>query len=786
MHCGKPTPVAPPPPADSASDPLRDQLIAATRGEYEVLHELGRGGMAAVYLALDLALHRHVAIKVMIPGLESSAGMADRFLLEARTSAQLSHPNIVPIYAVRTTGELRYFVMKFVAGRSLDQVLAAEGPMAENLVRSILAQVGSALEHAHSRGVVHRDIKPANIMLDEYGSAIVADFGIAKVSQAGSLTRTGSTIGTPAYMSPEQCTGQPVTGATDQYALGCVAFELLTGRPPFVHEEAVPVLLAHVSDAPPPIIPLCHGCPYPLAAAIERMLAKVPADRWPTIAEAIESTDAMIPLADPTVRARLKQLAAAADMPSVPPLPSVPISPLPRPTVAPAASSPRPSTSGELKIRLAPGAARIITGESVQVDGSLIDQKGSPVAGAALVWRSQAPEIASVSDGGVITGLAEGQGSVIVTSQGISAELPVVVARIPVARLVLTPPPSAWPPGERRVLQAATLDLAGAVLPGRSMRWTSLEPSTAVVDQLGVVLAVAPGQARIQVESEGQVGEVVVDIRPAQGVLAILPAAGALAAGQVVLLEAIWKTGAGGHDPAVGVSWSSTDPAILRITAEGELTAVRPGTARVSAMLGEQRIEVQYQVTRVDVAGVRILPKITALSVGEEVRLESQASDRLGTNLLGRVVTWHSSDVKVVAVSADGAIRGVGAGRARITAAIGAGLAFIDLRVTPATVGGIRIDPTAVSLKVGDVALLKAAVQGSKGITLPGVGVEWASSDPQIAAVSAEGVVRGIRFGSARIAASAGGRRATVAVEVRSATVTTVSSPRIRIGGEKP
>jgi uncharacterized protein YjdB len=197
--------------------------------------------------------------------------------------------------------------------------------------------------------------------------------------------------------------------------------------------------------------------------------------------------------------------------------------------------------------------------------------------------------------------------------------------------------------------------------------------------------------------------------------------------------------------------------------------------------------EVQYQVTRVDVAAVRILPKIGALSVGEEVRLETQASDRLGTSLPGRVVTWHSSNTQVVVVSADGVIRGVGPGSVRISAAIGAGLASLDLRVSPATVSGIRIDPATVGLKVGEAVLLKASVQGGKGVTLPGVGVEWLSSDPGVASVSPDGVVRGVRFGTARIAASAGGRRATVAVEVRAATtMTTVSSPRIRTGGEKP
>ncbi|MBK7714542.1 MAG: serine/threonine protein kinase [Gemmatimonadetes bacterium] len=133
-------------------DALREQLAAATAGEYRIESELGRGGMAAVYLAEDLALGRRVAIKVMIPGLEGSDGVADRFLLEARTAAQLGHPHIIPIYAVRTTGQLRFFVMKYIAGRSLDRVVAETGPLPPGVVQAVLAQVGSALEHAHRKG----------------------------------------------------------------------------------------------------------------------------------------------------------------------------------------------------------------------------------------------------------------------------------------------------------------------------------------------------------------------------------------------------------------------------------------------------------------------------------------------------------------------------------------------------------------------------------------------------------------------------------------------------------
>ncbi|HWA58167.1 MAG TPA: Ig-like domain-containing protein [Gemmatimonadales bacterium] len=776
MHCGRPAQGGAG--RVSSVDLLRDQLIQATQGEYEILEELGRGGMAAVFLGRDLSLGRQVALKVMIPGLDAAAGMADRFLLEARTAAQLSHTNIIPIYAVRTTGELRFFVMKFIPGRSLDQVLAAEGPLPPDLVRAVLAQVGSALEHAHARGVVHRDIKPANIMIDDDGSAIVADFGIAKVSQSGNMTRTGVTIGTPAYMSPEQCTGQPVGGASDQYALGCVAFELLTGRPPFVHEEAVPVLLAHVSDPPPPLLPLCHACPLPLAAAIERMLAKSPADRWPTLADALEAAEAAAAAADPEVRRRLRQLADVRE-------PAAPLPP-PPPSVPPPSAA-RTVISGPHPVRLSlpTRSARLVTGESLRLDAAVLDAAGAAVSGAPLRWRSTVPEIASVSDGGVVTGLAEGQSVVTALCGNISAEVEIVVERIPVGRLALTPAPSAWAPGERRVLQAVALDRAGAVLPGRSIRWTSLDPAVAVVDQLGVVLGVGEGQARIVADCEGERAEVVVDIRPASGTLTVLPGAGALAAGQVVGLEAVWRVPSGSPRPARGVVWSSSDPGTLRVSETGELTALRPGNARIRATLGEYVAEVPYQVTRVDVVTVRIVPNIPAFSVGEEARLQAQGYDRLGSPLGGRVVSWRSSDPKVVIVSPDGVIRGVGPGQARISAGIGAGLASVDLRVSPATVAAIRIEPQSASVRVGEALLLRASVQGSRGTTLPGVGVEWLSSDPQVASVSPEGVVQGLRFGTVRIAASAGGRRATVAVEVRAASVTTISAPRIRVSGEK-
>ena len=205
------------------------RLRRATLGEFEIVRELGRGGMAVVFLAHETSLARKVAIKVMSPGLLLDDGMIDRFRHEAITIAHLHHPNIVSLYSVRQAEGLHFFVMQYVHGRSLEQVIELGGRLPVPVVRSILSQVGSALTYAHRSRVIHRDIKPANILIDGDGNAVVTDFGIAKAARTPSQTLTGALVGTPAYMSPEQCRGTEVSGASDQYSLGAVAYEMLTG-----------------------------------------------------------------------------------------------------------------------------------------------------------------------------------------------------------------------------------------------------------------------------------------------------------------------------------------------------------------------------------------------------------------------------------------------------------------------------------------------------------------------------------------------------------------------------
>ncbi|PYP22563.1 MAG: hypothetical protein DMD53_02150 [Gemmatimonadetes bacterium] len=296
----------------SASHALLDALRQATLGAYEVLAEVGHGGMATVYLAHDLALDRKVAIKVLEPALLlMGEGMAERFKREARTAAALSHPHIIPIYAVKEGEHVLYFVMKYVQGRPLDSVIRDVGPLPIPMVQAIVAQVGDALGYAHRHGVIHRDVKSANIMLDEEGWAVVTDFGIAKVLQAEGLTMTGVTVGTPTYMSPEQIGTHEVTGASDQYSLGVVAYEMLTAKLPFHGESIMSVMYAHFNEPARPVTELRPDCPPNLAAAVMRMLEKDPARRWPSMDDLVAVCGRPSLRQDDPIRSEMVTLARA-------------------------------------------------------------------------------------------------------------------------------------------------------------------------------------------------------------------------------------------------------------------------------------------------------------------------------------------------------------------------------------------------------------------------------------------------------------------------------------------
>jgi serine/threonine-protein kinase len=274
-----------------AVDKLKKQLAKALDGRYKLRDILGAGGMGVVFRADDLSLGRPVAIKVLPTDLSSDKTVVARFRREAKTAASLDHPGIIPVLSVESDKTLHYFVMKYVAGRTLEATLRESSPLPIPFVVQVLRDAAAALAHAHQNGVVHRDVKPANIMLED-DRVILTDFGISKVSATSSsattaarLTDMGMVVGTPHYMAPEQAVGQPVDGRTDQYALAVVGFEMLAGRVPFDDVTPHAIIQRHINSAPPDLVSLRPDAPRHVVAAITRALSKAPSNRFASMEE---------------------------------------------------------------------------------------------------------------------------------------------------------------------------------------------------------------------------------------------------------------------------------------------------------------------------------------------------------------------------------------------------------------------------------------------------------------------------------------------------------------------
>lgn len=259
-------------------------LTGRTLGKYRVIERLGRGGMADVYKAYHPSLDRYVAIKVLHDFLSEGADFLARFRREARAVAALRHPHIVQVYDFDAEGELYYMVMEFVDGGTLKAKLQEMAALGERLplseVARIVRQVAEALDHAHAQGMLHRDVKPSNVVLDTSGRAFLTDFGVARIFSGTQFTASGALIGTPAYMSPEQGRGLPLTAATDIYSLGVVLYELVTGQAPFDADTPFAIIFMHVNDPLPLPSSLRSDIPEALERVILKALAKDPEDRY--------------------------------------------------------------------------------------------------------------------------------------------------------------------------------------------------------------------------------------------------------------------------------------------------------------------------------------------------------------------------------------------------------------------------------------------------------------------------------------------------------------------------
>jgi len=286
-------------------EPSLLELRAALADTYEIEAPIGRGGMAHVYLARERRLDRRVAIKVLGPELALDDASRERFLSEARTVAALTHPNIVPIFAVDEIGDFVFFAMAYVAGETLSQHVATHGPLDRPQAARLLRDIGDALSYAHARGVVHRDVKPDNILLDATtGRALLSDFGIAHASPVSAsparlgrpAAPRGRVVGTPAFISPEQARGDAVDARSDLYSLGVTAFYALSGRLPFHATTDAGLLALHIGEPAPPLATVAPYVPPRFAQIVDRCLAK---DAWARFADAAALVRAVVDAVEP-------------------------------------------------------------------------------------------------------------------------------------------------------------------------------------------------------------------------------------------------------------------------------------------------------------------------------------------------------------------------------------------------------------------------------------------------------------------------------------------------------
>ena len=726
----------------SIQDALLERLKSETLGDYEILTEVGRGGMATVYLAHDIALDRKVAIKVMSSAIVDE-GMAERFRREARTAAALNHPHIIPIYAVRDRYPLLFFAMKFIAGQSLDPILKIAGGLPIPMVQTILSQAGSALGYAHRRGVIHRDVKPANVMIDDEGWVVVTDFGIAKVSSATGLTVTGVTVGTPAYMSPEQCLGKEVTGASDQYSLGIVAYEMLTGAPPFSADSAMAVMFAQFQETPKPILDLRTDCPPRLAEIVMRMLEKEPEKRWPTIDDAVAAIGASpLPHDDPT-RKQLISMALSSENAGLTRRISTPTSPAPavrrsgRTTVPSEvlADSQTPVAPGALgetiqHPRMAQPAASgdtPVTPPRAAVQTPAVHLPGrAPRRSSRVPWIAAAAVLAGVVTFAVVRRNGTREDSMsppVAPAESTVAETPTpappAAVNAPTTDSVTTGSPpkavdrvtlalsrSSFQVGENLKLSAVAEAADGTPLLDRRIEWSSSAPGVARVTENGTLQALRPGKVTIIATVEGRSATARIEVVPAVGqptlasipvaAMSVVPDAAPLAVGSTMALSAVLRDGSGKRLEDRTITWTSSSSAVS-VFPNGQILAVGPGTAVVTASSEGRSASATITVSPVPVASLGLTGAPSDLNVGDSVRLNAAAHDAKGGALANRQTTWESSDPNVATVSG-GLVIGRSPGTATISVTSEGKSTTAKIRVT----GPPPVDPAAEKARAVD------------------------------------------------------------------------------------
>ena len=731
----------------------------ATLGEYEIRGEIGRGGMAAVYLAYDLRLNRKVAVKVMLPELALHEGMEDRFRREARTAAKLDHHNIVVIYSVREAGDLLYFVMKYIDGASLEQLARKYAPLPIPIVQHILMQLAGALQYAHDEGVVHRDVKPANVLIDRRGTALVTDFGIAKATESPTLTRTGSVIGTPAYMSPEQCIGGEQTHSSDQYSLGVVAFELIAGTTPFTG-PGVELQWAHVKNDPPQLLAARPDCPPALASAVMRMLAKDPAQRWPSLQDAVPSFAVGLIPGDDSPRAKLAEFVRIVAPVRNDGIDVTPASPIPR------GREPAPSARFT-SIGVLPAQAQLEVDEAIDLVVAFQPTPAPNVSTPAPVWTSSAPNIVSVSSSGRATGLAPGSAIITAQAGNLAASTNIAVRQVPVASIQIKPLAPPLEVGATSRMQCLIRDAKGRDLAGREVFWASSDPRVASVNAAGELTGNAVGKATVGATSESITATATVEVVPERVVeVLVTPATLTLQERSSGRLSVRANNGRGKAIVGRQATLHSADVNVAAIGPDGVVVAKVIGRTTISATLEGKTGTAEVVVRPADVATIAVTPQAPSVTAGDTVAFRAALRDAGGHELTGRTVAWKTSDAAVLKIDRAGVATATKAGMAEVTAQCDNATASVRVTVGPAPITSLEIVAPATSLRIGKRLRFRAKAQDRTGRELEPETIAWRSSHAGVASVATDGTVSAVGAGEVTIFAVAGEHEARATLTV--------------------
>ena len=612
---------------------LQGKLAKAAEGKYEIDGLIGYGGMAGVYRARDAGLNRLVALKLISPAVVMDPKMVRRFRQEAQTMAQLNHPHIVPVFDIREADDLLYIVMQYVPGRTLSEVVTdASDRLPPELVATWMIQISDALAHAHGRptAVIHRDIKPSNIILDESGRAQLTDFGIAKVQGDTGLTRTGHLIGTPAYMSPEQCRGETITAASDQYSLGTVAYELLAGVPPF-RGPTLMVLQAHLGSDPKRLSETCPHCPPKLAAVVEKMLAKHPHERWESMA------------------AVAKALRGAVDR-------VVPTSEL-------EAWSRRVHEIG-----LATSVDPLTPGTHERLVARLVDGEGEELVGRRVRWSSTNQSVASVTSDGVLAAHQVGSAVIVGRSGNAYTTLEVEVVPPKPVRIEVDPPAVDSVVGHAVRITVTGFTADGDLADLGEVRWENPHGDLVHVDGDSLT-CLAPGDGTIVAVVDDLRQEVAVRVSPVPVASVHVGAPeGPVQVGEGLDLTCRVESAHGQVLEGRTVTWSSSDEEVAEVDDAGHVSARVAGSALVTASCEGVSAQVAIETVLPPVTRIALPFEKVELAGGERRTLVAELFDARGTPVTDRTAQWASSDESVVTVSNDGELVARASGSATVTA----------------------------------------------------------------------------------------------------------------------